>query len=351
MALETVSRKPDDLLKLADTHPELDAFVKANGPMPAPPTNIQDLRNMMTSMEQRYATAYNPPDTSDIQADQITVSARDGYAIPVKTYRPKNASTPGPLIVHIHGGGFCIGSLLCQEPHCLTYVKEFGASCINIDYRLAPEHPFPTAVHDCYDVLEWAADHASDLGADPNKGFIIEGPSAGGNLADVMGHLARDSGLRPPITGLMEIVPGVLRHNAVPDEYKSEYLSWDQDNPLGLSREAAENFYALYGGDPKHHLISPFLWPPSRKDGKVISGHVGLPPVFFQVHGMDPIRDAALIYERRLREEGVKTRLRVYPGLPHGFNVAFPQFQVSRLHERDTVEGVRWLLSFSERKR
>lgn len=348
MALDSVSRKPEDLLKLADVHPELDAWVKENGPPPSSTTDIPALRQMFGFLEKRYLDAIAPTDISDVQIGSIIVPARDGYPIPVKTYRPKNSSTPGPLIVEIHGGGWCIGTPVSQEPHCLTYVKEFGASCVNIDYRLAPEHKFPTAVHDCYDVLAWAAAHASELGADPKKGFIIEGVSAGGGVTDVLGHLARDEGLNPPVTGLLEIVTSVLKDNVVPEKYKPEFLSWAQDMPYGLTRENAENFYSLYGADPHSHLNCSFNWPaqPGKK-----SGHEGLPPVFFQVHGMDYLRDGALVYEKRLREEdGVKTKLKVYPGLPHGYNAMWPQFEIAKEHERDTIEGMRWLLSFSKEK-
>lgn len=351
MALDSVSRKPEDLLKLADVHPELEAWVKANGPPPPSGTltadNMPAIREMFIGFEQQYCEAIRPSDISDVLIENITVPARDGYPIPVKTYRPKNTSTPGPLSVQIHGGGFCIGSPMSQEPHCLMYVKEFGASCVNIDYRLAPEHKFPTAVNDCYDVLEWAAHHASELGADPTKGFIVEGASAGGSLTDILGHLARDNGLSPPVTGLAELFTSVLRPGVVPEKYKPEYLSESQDMPYGLSHEAIENFYMHYGGDPADHRQSSFNWP--GKDGK--SGHVGLPPVFFQIHGMDHLRDGALVYEKRLREEdGVKTKLKLYPGLPHGFTLTYNQFGIAKQHERDTVEGMRWLLSFSERK-
>jgi acetyl esterase/lipase len=340
MALDTVSRKPEDLLKLADIHPELDAWIKANGETTATPTDYKALRQMFALEQQRYLNTIGPKDISGVLVESITVKARDGYDIPVKTYRPKNSSVPGPLIIEIHGGGYTMGSPIGQEAHCLQYVQELGASCVNIDYRLAPEHKWPTAVYDCYDALAWAAAHASELGANPQKGFIIEGPSAGGNLTDVVGHMARDAGLNPPVTGLCEIITSVLRSDVVPEKYKLEFLSWHQDMPYGLSREASTRHAEWYQGDSHSELFCPFNWP---------SGHAGLPPVFFQIHGMDPLRDGGLIYEKRLREEdGVKTKLKVYPGLPHGFNALWPQFETSKEHERDTLEGIRWLLSFSK---
>jgi len=347
MALDTVSRKREDLLILADVHPELDAWVKANGVPPRTiPSDPVKARELFLKMEQRFADTFSPKDVSDVLVENITVPARDGYAIPVKVYRPKNATPPGPLIIEIHGGGFLIGSPLEQESHCLECVKEFGATCLNIDYRLAPEYKFPTAVHDCYDVVAWAATNASPLGANLRKGFIVGGSSAGGSLADVVGHLARDAKLDPPLTGLCEIVPPGLRDNDVPKKYAPEFLSWHQDMLYGLSSEGFTSLRDLYAPDEKSELYNSFNWPDSV-DGK--SGHVGLPPVFFQIAGMDPLRDGGLIYEKRLREEdGVPTKLKLYPGLPHGFNLSYPQLDISKVHERDTIEGIRWLLSFSK---
>src|SRR6186713_1523232 len=126
----------------------------------------------------------------------------------------------------------------------------------------------------------------------------------------------------------------------MPEQYKSEFMSWNQDIKGGLTREGLLQFYQLTGAaeDPSNCFNSPLLWP---------GGHEGLAPVFFQVHGRDFVRDTALIYERVLREQGVKTKLRIYPGVPHGFNTMFFQTEIAKQHERDTLDGIRWLLSLS----
>jgi acetyl esterase/lipase len=88
--------------------------------------------------------------------DDTTVTARDGYAIPIRTYKPKNATPSGsPLIVLYHGGGFCLGDLNNEEMNCRSFCKRFGAVCVDVDYRLGPEHKFPTAIYDSWDVLQW----------------------------------------------------------------------------------------------------------------------------------------------------------------------------------------------------
>ena len=337
--MDSVSRAPEELLKLADPNPEFKAFLDANpSPRQSIPSDVNVIRQLYASACETYLASFGPNSADGITIESRTVPARDGYAIPIRTYRPTASSAPGPLIIAIHGGGLCIGGLTDEEGHCRTFVKEFGASCVNIDYRLAPEHKSPTAAKDCWDVVKWAAQHASELGADPRNGFIVEGPSGGGHLTDIVGHLGRDEKLGPPITGLLEICTSVCHASVIPEEYKAEFLSWDQDMSGGLSTEGIDMFHRFTAGDPKDPLVSPFLWP---------TGHQGLPPVFFQVHGRDAFRDNALIYEKRLREvDGVKTKLKVYAGLPHGFNTVYPQWEASKQHEKDTIDGIRWLLSF-----
>lgn len=188
--------------------------------------------------------------------------------------------------------------------------------------------------------MEQAAENASDLGADPSKGFIIGGTSAGGNLTAVVSHLWLDDKLTPKITGCLLMIPAVLNSAAYPDKYRSELQSWDQLEfaPI-LSRKACDLFMDNYVPnieDRKGQLMSPLLWK---------SGHKDQPPQVFMIAGMDPLRDEALVYERILRGEyGVKTKVEMYPGLPHGFWGLFPQMKASQKFLEDSVAAVKWLL-------
>jgi acetyl esterase/lipase len=345
--LDSVSYRPEDLLKLADINPELAAFIEATKdeePPPRPANEPAAFRKMFGALLVRYFDKMFGPDSAvGVKIDDCTVTARDGYEIPIRTYRPEDVDTePGPLIITIHGGARIIGGLIDEEGHCRTFVKELGASCVNIDYRLAPEHKIPVGANDCWDVVKWAAEHASEFGADPKKGFIVEGISAGACMADSVIHLARDEQLDPPITGAVQIVPYICHPKAWPAKYQPSFLSWDQSLthtvPAAVLTQAA-----IWSGaeeNPTGQYTSPFLWP---------TGHKGLPPVFFQVHGRDHLRDEGLIYERRLREEdGVTTKLKMYPGLPHGFVQVYPDLEISKQHETDTIEGIKWLLSQSK---
>jgi acetyl esterase/lipase len=182
-----------------------------------------------------------------------------------------------------------------------------------------------------------AAANATSLSANPSAGFIVGGTSAGGNLSAVMLYLARDAPLSPPLTGAFLSVPAVLHEAAVPSKYSSGYLSMQQNaHAPVVNYDAVQILYNLYKPDVKSPLFVPFNHP---------KGHKGLPPVYFQICGLDPLRDDGLLYEKALREEaGVKTRLDLYPGLPHAFWAVFPHLSSSPAVAVDTLQGVSWLL-------
>ncbi len=185
--------------------------------------------------------------------------------------------------------------------------------------------------------MQWAAKNAKSFGADPSLGFVIGGTSAGGNLTAVLAHLARDEGLSPPLTGQYLAIPAVLPDDVVPEKYKEFYLSYEQNKHAPVLPQAAIDMF-MNGYKPDHHdpLFAVFNHP---------KGHANLPPAYFQVNGLDPLRDDAIIYERVLREEyGIKTKLDMYPGLPHGFWGFFPMLKSSDQFRVDMAEGVGWLL-------
>jgi len=156
-----------------------------------------------------------------------------------------------------------------------------------------------------------AAANASKLKADPSKGFIIGGTSAGGNMAAACALLARDEKLSPPLTGLCLLIPALMDYRVIPEKYKDDIKSYEQnkDAPI-LGMSSINLFKENYKADTKSPLYNIFA------DG---ADHHNLPPTYFQVCGMDPLRDDALVFERELRTEcSTKTKLDVYPGLPHG---------------------------------
>lgn len=198
-----------------------------------------------------------------------------------------------------------------------------------------------------------AADNASSLGATPESGFVVGGGSAGGNIAAVLAHLARDNKLDPPLTGQYLCVPAItclMPVEEIPEQYRAEYLSHPSITPcidpvLQPDSRHSRALVETVGVDVKDPLFVPFLY----RNGP--RGHTGLPATYFQVCGLDPLRDEALIYERVLREEaGVETKLDLYPGLGHYFWTNFPLLDASKQFVEDTVKGVGWLLEHSSKK-
>lgn len=211
----------------------------------------------------------------------------------------------------------CRGDLTDEDQNCRLFARDLGAVCVNVDYRLAPEHVFPTSVTDSYDVVKWCAATADPsstiLPGDLSKGFIVGGASAGGNLAAVVCQLARDDNLEPPLTGQYLCVPALLWVSAVPEKWQSEYRSRSEssnDPVLKLSSDGGGTLMETLKPDVKSPSFSPLLHP-NLKD---------LPPAFFQLGGLDPLRDEGLLYERVLREENnTATKLNVYDGFGHMF--------------------------------
>jgi acetyl esterase/lipase len=204
--------------------------------------------------------------------------------------------------------------------------------------RLAPEHKFPIGVHDCYDALKWAVVNAEQLRADPTRGMIVGGASAGGNIAAVLALLARDEKLDPPITGQYLCVPAVLPDTNVPPYVSHLYESRFKNihDPVlkgGLKPGSVES---IYQPDTTSPLWDPFSHP---------DGHKGVAKAFFQVGGLDPLRDEAILYDRQLREDGVLTRFELYNGYGHMFWTNYPELEESKKFVKDTLRGVKWLLT------
>ena len=239
----------------------------------------------------------------------------------------------------IHGGGFCLGGPEGEEQTCRNFVLAFGATCVSIAYRLGPEYSYPYAPHDCWDGLKWCASNASLWNADLSAGFVVGGTSAGGNLAAVLTHRARDEHLSPPLTGQYLAIPQLCAEGKVPERYRQFMLSYEQNkNPLGgLPKAAIDMFMSGYKPDNEDGVnFSIFNHP---------NGHKSLPPTFFQIDGADPLRDEAIIFERVLRkEDGVETRMNLYPGLPHGHWGFYPFLESSTQFRKDQIDGMSWLL-------
>jgi len=330
---------PEEHLALATINPELDEILKKDGNPPHldPNTDIPNLRAQLAKTKRQFLEA-NTGDVTYVEEDR-QIEMRDGSSITVRIHSPKTPPKDGsPIFVVYHGGGFCVGGLDNDTVLCRNFT-ELGGVAVNVDYRLAPEHVFPTQVHDAYDALKWTAAHFEELGGNAKKGFLVGGISAGANLSSVITHLYCNDKLSPPLTGTYLSIPLVVPPEHVPEKYKNIYLSREQNKAAPLLDEGAiALFESVYKADYNSPLGAPILFE-SRK------GH---PPTYFQICGMDPLRDEALIYEDLLKEEGVKTLVDLYPGLPHAFWSWWPEAKFTKSFRKDCEKGMKWLLEQSK---
>ncbi|KAL7959000.1 alpha/beta-hydrolase [Trichoderma compactum] len=343
----------EQILATGIMDPEFEASWKANGSPPGHipggiPTFQKAVQETLPNAQQMLA-ASRP---TNIVEREYDIPVNDTFSSRTIVCQSAISSTvSSPIVILVHGGGHCVGYPELELAAARELVFAHNATCILPSYRLAPEYPFPTDVNDVFAVVQYIARKAAEkdggilpANADPEKGFIIGGLSAGAAISNMVAQLAQD--LQPPLTGQFLACGVYIDPGSVPDRYKELYLSMEQNKfaPI-LDTTALKQYMSAYRGDKLSTISNPFsVSQPSHSDA-VATGHGFLPPVYFQVAGMDPARDDSLIYERILREEcGVPTRVDVYRDVPHGFWTMYPDLAASRRRMRDAVDGVGWLL-------
>ncbi len=221
--------------------------------------------------------------------------------IPVRIFRPASAGTL-PCLVYYHGGGWVTGSLDSTEMRCRVVAEWTPCVVISVDYRMAPEYPFPAAVDDSYAATQWAAANAAEYRIDPAR-IGVGGDSAGGNLAAAVALKARDEGPPLALQYLCYPVTNSLADSASRREFATGH---------GLTQAAMDWYEQQYLPNPEmaaNPLASPLRAPDLS----------GLPPAIVAIPGSDVLRDEGLAYAQRLKEAGVPVELHQYPGLIHGF--------------------------------
>jgi acetyl esterase len=239
----------------------------------------------------------------DVEVRTRVVPGAEGL-LAARHYVPERGDG-APLLVFFHGGGFVVGDLDTHDAACRLLCSRAGVHVLAVDYRLAPEWPFPAAVEDARAVFAWAAQHAAGLGADPER-VAIGGDSAGGNLAAVTSQEAVRARAPAPVLQLL-IYPPVDRTITYPS-----LVMFDQ--PLFLvTRDEMAWFHTTYLGPSRVHSADPRVSPLCSPDLS------GLPPALVYTAGFDPLRDEGEAYAAALRAAGGDVALRRFGSLPHGF--------------------------------
>jgi acetyl esterase/lipase len=260
-----------------------------------------------------------PPPTTTVHRD-IVVPGPLGSTVPLRVYAPPAPAPHRPCIYWIHGGGYFMGSPLTVDVRLNRWVQRLGCTVVAVDYRLAPEHPYPAALDDCDAGLSWTAAHVDELGIDPAR-IVLAGGSAGGGLAAALALVARDRG-GPALCGLVLVYPMLDDRHVTPSSRQPHAFVWSREaNLLG--------WRAYLGREPGSPDV-PAYAAPGRLDDVA-----GLAPTFIGVGALDLFRDEDIAFASRLLAAGVPTELHVYPGAPHGFDVVAPAAAVSRRFDAD----------------
>jgi acetyl esterase len=250
-----------------------------------------------------------PPEMlPDLRTENLIINHGDLIDIPVRIYWPPVTEHRDlPVVVFYHGGGFALGDLDTHDPVARAHAVGAEAIVVSVDYRLAPEHPFPAGVDDCWAALQWAADHAGELGGDPNR-IAVAGDSAGANLAAVMAHLARDNG-GPELAFQLLWYPTVTANLSLPSFIENA------DAPI-LDRNVIDAFLAWYipGVDISDHTALPATISPANA-----ADFRGLAPAYIGTAEHDPLRDDGAHYAELLNAAGVPAELSNEPTLVHGY--------------------------------
>jgi acetyl esterase/lipase len=283
--------------------PELAAVVSM-----LPAGGIDDLPTARTNFAAMMA-AMPKPDAAGVLVEDRRIAGPAGAPdVTLRIYRPERQLAPA-AVYDVHGGGFVLGDLEVGHAQNITIARELGVVVVGVDYRLAPETPFPGGLEDVYTGLVWLAEHAAELGVDPDR-IAIHGSSAGGGLCAGLALLARDRG-GPHIAFQYLGVP------EIDDRLSSGSMTAFTDTPVWNRPNAIISWNAYLGeGVPGTADVSPYAAPARATD------LAGLPPAYVSVMHFDPLRDEGIAYALAMLAAGVTVELHLFPGTFHGSGMA-----------------------------
>ncbi|WP_043631799.1 alpha/beta hydrolase [Nonomuraea candida] len=302
-------------------HPNLDPELRAGieqFPLASTDFSAVSVEDLVANRTQMNAVlAAMPTPETRVSIENRMVPGPEGAPdVRLRVYRPEEPGEGRAALYWIHGGGMVIGTPEIDDATMVDYVERLGVVVVSVDYRLAPEHPHPAPVEDCYAGLVWTAKNAAELGVDPGR-LAVGGASAGGGLAAATVLLARDRG-GPEIVFQLLVCPMLDDRNITPSSHEfTEAVVWDRTaNLFGWT--------ALLGDRIGTDDVPPYAAPARATDLS------GLPPAFVDVGELEVFRDECADYALRLARAGVSTEFHLYPGAFHGFDMMVPDAGLSR---------------------
>ncbi|MCV7410317.1 esterase [Mycobacterium florentinum] len=292
-----------------------------------PGTDPLAIRAAMSEM----IAALPVPDATGLQIENREIPGRDGDpAVPIRIYRPNQPSAPA-AVYSVHGGGFIAGDLETEHGSSVVLARELGVVVVSVDYRLAPETPFPGGLEDVYAGLVWMAAHADELGIDPQR-IAIHGMSAGGGLCAALALLARDRG-GPHIAFQFLSVP------ELDDRLITASMTDFTDTPLWSRPRAILSWDCYLGAGRAGTDDVPVYAAPARA-----TDLAGLPPAYVSVMHFDPLRDEGVAYALAMLAAGVSVELHLFPGTFHG-SMLIQDAAISKREEAEKITVLRRALA------
>jgi acetyl esterase/lipase len=287
---------------------------------------ISAARARMKKLVTELLASMPPVEGVTIQ-DQFAPAFSGDHPVRVRVYRADDQQNKLPALFWIHGGGYVMGDVDQDDRLMKQLVRRIGCLAVSVDYRLAPEHPFPIPVEDCYAGLKWLFAHADELGVEPSR-IAIGGPSGGGGLTAGLALMTRDR-KEVQVAFQLLIYPMIDDRNATPASHAiTDPRVWNREsNRLGWK--------AYLGRDGGSADVSPYAAASRATD------LTKLPPTYISVGTLDLFVDENIEYAQRLIQAGVPTELHVYPGAFHGFDLFAPSAKVSKQFKADRDNALR----------
>ncbi|KAI9661317.1 MAG: hypothetical protein M1821_009644 [Bathelium mastoideum] len=318
---------------------------------------VEWLREAYEAASQQLAPTYPAPEEYDVEDVRIETSS----GIPLRLYTPTNgkASELFPVAVYAHGGGHVNGGAWkssFEDRMCRFIAHNARVVVAQVEFRLAPEHPSPAQVDDCYDAHNWCFENAEKLKGDKNK-FFTAGSSLGGGVAVGAALKLIDNGKRERVKGVVALAPAMLHPENVPEKFKSMFNAYEETwkgAPL-QDGESMVLFYSRLGSASPHLTYSAkiqhidYNGASLRKDDPYVFPCLhdkleNLPPIYMSTCGVDPVRDDAVILKHVLDQHGNSCKFDLYKGLPHFFWI-WNQLPSSGKFFDGVLKGTKWVLS------
>lgn len=309
--------------------PEIAPVLAAMAASPQPAISLESLP-LMRGAGPAFPTAVEVTEQFKVQYEELVIPGPQGDPdLEITVFTPGDGTAQSsrglPILVNFHGGGMIVGHRTWEHARVADLVARHGVIGVNVEYRLAPEDPYPAGVEDNYAATSWVAEHAAQLGGDPDR-LIVMGGSAGGGFAATVSLMARDRG-GPAIAGQLLLCPMIDNTNSTVSSLQYDGIgTWPRDANLLAWR-------CVLGEELAFSKHAPAYAAPSRA-----TDLSGLPPAFIEVGAAEMFRDENTDYARRIWAMGGAAELHVWAGGCHGFDMYAPESEITRaaLASRDS---------------